>query len=746
RYANPAWERALGYDPEQAVGTMNVLDHVHPDDLAHVLEETAEALAKRGVVTNEAEYRFRRKDGSWLWMQSVGTYLLDDPAVGGVVVASRDVTERKEAEEALRASEAEVFSVLESITDGFFSLDRELRFAYVNSGAELLLGGSREDLVGETIWEDPTFYPHYLRAVAEGETVEFEGYYPPLGAWYGVRAYPSASGLSVYFQDITERKEAEERLRFQAQLLGAVGEAVIALDTEGRVLYWNTAAEEMYGWSSEEIMGRRLRDMVVPEDLRGRAEEIAGQLRAGGSWAGEFEVRRRDGTTFSVEGTDTPVFGEDGGLVGVIGVLKDITERQGLEERLREAEVRYRTLVEHIPAVTYTDRIDDVSSAIYMSPQVEGMLGYTPEEWLEDPGLWPRILHPHDKERILAEARRTDETGDPFSVEYRAISKDGRVVWVRDEAVLVKDGRDTPLFWQGVIHDVTERKALEDRLEHRAFHDPLTDLPNRQLFVDRLGQALRRTRRHQGRVAVLFLDLDEFKVVNDSLGHEVGDLLLTVVAQRLGRCLRPEDTLARFGGDEFVVLLEAVDDPAEAVQVAERITGQLRRPFILKDRELHVAASIGLSLGHARTHEPDDLLREADTAMYRAKAEGSGYEVFDPAMHERALGRLELENDLRRAIEEDEFVVHYQPIVNLQTGELWGMEALVRWGHPERGLLNPDEFVRVAEESGLVVPMGELVLGEACRRAVEWQREFPLTPPLAVSVNLSARQLRRPDL
>jgi len=635
RYANPAWERALGYDPEQAVGTMNVLDHVHPEDLAHVLKETEEALAKGGVVTNEAEYRFRRKDGSWRWMQSVGTYLLDELKVGGVVVVSRDVT---------------------------------------------------------------------------------------------------------------ERKEAEERLRFQAQLLGAVGEAVIALDTEGRVLYWNTAAEEMYGWSSEEIMGRRLRDMVVPEDLRGRAEEIAGQLRAGRSWAGEFEVRRRDGTTFSVEGTDTPVFGEDGHLVGFIGVLKDITERQGLEERLREAEVRYRTLVEHIPAVTYTDRIDDVSSAIYMSPQVEGMLGYTPEEWLEDPGLWPRILHPHDKERILAEARRTDETGDPFSVEYRAISKDGRVVWVRDEAVLVKDGRDTPLFWQGVIHDVTERKALEDRLEHRAFHDPLTDLPNRQLFVDRLGQALRRTRRHQGRVAVLFLDLDEFKVVNDSLSHEVGDLLLTVVAQRLGRCLRPEDTLARFGGDEFVVLLEAVDDPAEAVRVAERITEELRRPFVLEERQLYAAASIGVSVGHARTHGPDGLLREADTAMYRAKAEGSGYEVFDPAMHDRAVTRLELENDLRRAIEEDEFVVHYQPIVNLQTGELWGMEALVRWEHPERGLLNPDEFVPVAEESGLVVPMGELVLGEACRRAVEWQREFPLTRPLAMSVNLSGRQLRRPDL
>ncbi|HEV2744847.1 MAG TPA: PAS domain S-box protein, partial [Rubrobacter sp.] len=380
RYANPAWGRALGYDLEKAVGAMNVLDHVHPDDLAHVLEETAEALAEGGVVTNEAEYRFRREDGSWLWMQSVGTYLLDDPAVGGVVVVSRVVTERKEAEEALRRSEMEVFSVLESITDGFFSLGQEMRFAYVNSRAEVLLGKSREDLVGEMIWEDPTFYPQYLRAMAEGETVAFEGYYPPLEAWYGVRAYPSASGLSVYFQDITERKEAEERNRFQAQLLGAVGEAVIALDVDGRVIYWNRAAEEMYGWSSEEIMGRRLREMVVPEYLQGRAEEIAEQLREGRIWAGEFEVRRRDGTTFPVEGTDTPVFGEDGNLVGVIGVLRDLTKRREAEETLRKSEARFHALVQNALDIVM---VTDAQGAIrYVSHSVERVLGYRAEEMI----------------------------------------------------------------------------------------------------------------------------------------------------------------------------------------------------------------------------------------------------------------------------------------------------------------------------------------------------------------------------
>ena len=335
RYANAAFERVLGYDPDEAIGEMNVLDHVHPDDLSHVLEETEKALAEAGVARNAAEFRFRHRDGSWRWMESVGTYLLDDPQVRGVVVTSRDVTERKEAQEALKRSEAEVFAILESITDAFFYLDREWRFAYVNRQAQVVLNRRQEELVGERVWEDPTFYPHYRRAVAEGRRVTFEAYYPPLGKWFGVRAYPSESGLSVYFQDVTERRQAEEKLRFQVRLLDAVGEAMIALDMEGRVLYWNRAAEEMYGWSSEEVMGRKLREVVIPKNLRERAEDIAAQLREGRTWTGEFAVQRKDGTTFLVEGTDTPVFGEDGDFVGVIGVLRDITERKEAEKMLR---------------------------------------------------------------------------------------------------------------------------------------------------------------------------------------------------------------------------------------------------------------------------------------------------------------------------------------------------------------------------------------------------------------------------
>ena len=315
-------------------------------------------------------------------------------------------------------------------------------------------------------------------------------------------------------------------------------------------------------------------------------------------------------------------------------------------------------------------------------------------------------------------------------MEHRVLKADGSVRWQQWTDAAIFDAEGQVIEYQSVGRDVTERRALEGRLEHQALHDSLTGLPNRRLFVDRLGQALRRIgRREEIKVAVLFMDLDGFKVINDSLGHQMGDKLLAEVAKRLRGCLRPEDTLARFGGDEFTVLIEDVEVSEDAMRVAERIVQALREPFTLEGRELYVGTSIGVGLGSGGMKDSEVLLREADTAMYRAKDEGSGYKLFDPAMHGRAVHRLEIENDLRRAIEENEFVVHYQPIVNLQTGAVWGVEALVRWQHPEWGLLNPDEFVPVAEESGLVVPMGELVLDEACRRAVEWQTRFPALRP-----------------
>ncbi|MDQ3316376.1 MAG: EAL domain-containing protein, partial [Actinomycetota bacterium] len=292
--------------------------------------------------------------------------------------------------------------------------------------------------------------------------------------------------------------------------------------------------------------------------------------------------------------------------------------------------------------------------------------------------------------------------------------------------------------------DITERKLAEEATAHLALHDPLTDLPNRRLLRDRLGHALSHAERDGSAVAVLYLDLEGFKVVNDSLGHEAGDRVLVAVGERLEGCLRPEDTLARFGSDEFVVLVEDVEGPEQAIRVTERLIDGLEDPFALEGRELFVRTSVGIALGSAHTKSAEDLLRDADTAMYRAKDEGSGYSVFDPALYERAVRRLQLENDLRRAVEREEFVLHYQPIYDFGSGGVWGVEALVRWRHPERGLLAPSEFIALAEETGLIVPIGKWVLEEACRQTKGWQQSSPHNAPLRVIVNLSAKQLRHP--
>jgi diguanylate cyclase (GGDEF)-like protein/PAS domain S-box-containing protein len=660
-------------------------------------------------------------------------------------------------------------AIVESSDDAIISMTLEGIITSWNDGAQRIYGYSAEEALGQPIsllvpTERPNEVPQILERIRQGEKVEhFETVHLTKS---GLRLDVSLTvspikdsegnvvGGSTIARDVTERKQAGERLRQVEQRYRVLVERIPAITyiqqigRNSQTVYVSPQVTEVVGYTPEEctISPDLWIKILHPDDRERVLAEDRRTNETGEPFVMEYRQLAKDGHLVWIRDEATLVRSEEGEPLYWLGVQIDITERKQTEEALGAAEKRYRMLVEQIPAVTYIDPVDDPYTSLYTSPQIERMLGYTPQEW-QTGKLWPKRLHPEDRKRVLAADKHFEAGGEePFSEEYRLLAKDGSVVWVREEAVLVRDEAGEPLYWQGIIYDLTERKALEERLHYQAFHDLLTELPNRQLFMDRLGQALRRTRRRHYQIAVLFMDLDDFKVVNDSLGHEVGDLLLTVVAQRLRRCLRPEDTLARFGGDEFVVLLEAVDDSSQAVQVAERITGELRRPFIMEGRDLYVIASIGISLGDARTHHPDALLREADTAMYRAKEAGGDFRVFDPAMYERAFTRLEVENDLRRAIEQEEFVVHYQPMVDLQTGELWGLEALVRWDHPERGLLQPSEFVPVAEQSGLVIPMGEQILREACFRAKEWQEADPRIPPLVMSVNLSASQLSRLDL
>ena len=368
----------------------------------------------------------------------------------------------------------------------------------------------------------------------------------------------------------------------------------------------------------------------------------------------------------------------------------------GGEPGLRLEAGRFRSLVEQLPLSVYIDRLDDVSSNVYTSPQIEPMLGYSAVEWVENDDLFVQLLHPEDRERVLAAHHRTHTTREPLFIEYRLRTRDGRYLWVQDEARVVADGGEFVL--QGYLLDITARREAEEQLRHQAFHDALTGLANRSLFTNRVEHALvLRSQQTRAEVAVLFLDLDDFKGVNDTLGHAAGDALLRGVGVRLREALSPSYTVARMGGDEFAVLIEEVAGTPTAVDAAERIVASLQTPFELEGREVFVTASVGIALGTVA----DDLMRAADVAMYRAKASGKAqYVLYAPRMAEDLVGRLELVAELRRARCEDEFVIHYQPVVDLESGAVVGVEALVRWEHPTRGLLAPDEFIPLAEETG----------------------------------------------
>ena len=416
--------------------------------------------------------------------------------------------------------------------------------------------------------------------------------------------------------------------------------------------------------------------------------------------------------------------------------------------RRTESDTRYRVLVEHVPAAVYIDiedpKVTDGGRLLYLSPQIEAILGYPPQAFIDDPELWPSLIHPEDRDIALNAYSEHWSEGHLLRAEYRMYARDGSVVWLRDEAYAMNEGPEKGRVSQGLLIDTTDHKRLEAQLLHDALHDPLTGLANRVLFREHLERALQRRRRRGSHVAVLFLDLDDFKVVNDSLGHRAGDRLLIEVAHRLSGAIRAGDIAARQGGDEFTVLLESVHGVADAAASAERLATELRRPIELDGRSLVVGVSVGIALSSGRDAGADDLLAHADAAMYAAKADGKArHAIFDPTMRARARSRLETEAELRQAIQDGAFELAYQPIVDLTTMRVVAFEALVRWHHPERGVILPTDFIPLAEETGLIVPLGRLITEAACRQLRTWRDAYP-TMPVTMNVNVSPRQAAEP--
>jgi diguanylate cyclase (GGDEF)-like protein/PAS domain S-box-containing protein len=411
---------------------------------------------------------------------------------------------------------------------------------------------------------------------------------------------------------------------------------------------------------------------------------------------------------------------------------------------LRESEERFRSAFDHAAGMAL---VGPDGRWIKVNRSLCEMLGYKQEELLA--ANFQSITHTDDLGTLMANVgKMVHGSLSTHQMEQRYLHKKGHIVWVLLSITVVREEQSDSVNLIFQIQDITDRKRAEERLLHEAMHDVLTGLPNRALFMDHLKLSVERVKRRDDRLfAVLFLDLDRFKIINDSLGHMVGDQLLVGIARRLETCLRPGDTVARLGGDEFTILLEDLNGAAEAIDVAERLQKSLARPFNLNGHEVFTTVSIGIALSATGYDRPDDVLRDADTAMYRAKMLGKArHEVFDKTMHALAMNLLQMESDLRRAVERGEFFLQYQPIITLEVGAVRGFEALVRWRHPERGLVSPDDFIPIAEETGLIIPIGQWVLEEACRQIHQWQEQLPQYPPLQISVNLSVKQFMNPDL
>lgn len=552
-------------------------------------------------------------------------------------------------------------------------------------------------------------------------------------------------GGSLRLQQHAMQALARERAMFE-QLFESAPEAIVLLENDGRIRHTNGEFTRLFGYTAAEAAGRALDELVAPEGRLEEATDATATVAEGGRVAFESVRRRKDGSLVDVSVLGTPIH-VDGGQVAVYGIYRDITGRKRGEAALRESERRYA-----LAARGANDGLWDwdlVQNTVYFSERWRQMLGLPDHEVMSRPDDWFRRVHQDDRDRVQAELRAHVERVTPqFESEYRVQHADGDWRWVLCRGVAARDAAGRAVRLAGSQTDISARKRAEQQLLHDAFHDGLTGLPNRALFLSLLERSIgRHRRRAEYLFAVLFLDIDRFKNVNDSLGHMVGDQLLVAVARRIGQCIRPGDTVARLGGDEFTILLEDIPDADDAIRVAERIQADLAEAFQLGEHEVFTTASIGIALSGRAVRSPEEVLRDADTAMYRAKTDGKArHRVFDEAMHESAVSLLQIETDLRRALERNELRLVYQPIVRLDDDALAGFEALLRWDHPERGLITPDDFIRLAEETGLILPIGQWVLWEACRQMQAWNRGRNGAPPLTVSVNLSPRQFAQAEL
>ncbi|WP_232240667.1 EAL domain-containing protein, partial [Kutzneria sp. 744] len=558
------------------------------------------------------------------------------------------------------------------------------------------------------------------------------------------------NGMAEQLQELVENQQRAERtLRSERDFVDAVlevaGSLVLVIDKDGRIVRFNRACEITTDYAAEDVLGQLVWELfLLPEDqpcIKGQFDDLQATR-----FPHNFECPwlTRSGEQRRIAWSNTALVDESGAVTHVIATGIDVTAQRAAEAGLSEAKERFQKAFDYASIgmclVDLDGRFTQVNRALCeMLARPEGEL------------LALRVAdvtHPDDVSASLATVEvAKDGYTAPHRLEKRYLRSDGRTVWAQVTVCTIHSENGASPYFVTQVEDVTERREAEARLVRQALHDPLTGLPNRTLLMDRLRQVLARADRHPELTAVLFIDLDGFKDVNDSLGHDVGDEVLTEVGRRLQEHIRPLDTVARLGGDEFVVLCQDLASEQNVVEISERLAGVLSEPVVVDSYEVVVTASVGIALANGHNPAPEDLLREADAAMYGAKTRGKNRcEIFDAGLQERAVDRIAIASALRQGLRDDRFVLHFQPVVDMVTGDTVAVESLVRLDDPDRGLLAPDTFIQVAEDSGLIVPIGTSVLEQACRKLMSWRSSGAAPAGLRTAVNLSARQATRPDL
>jgi diguanylate cyclase (GGDEF)-like protein/PAS domain S-box-containing protein len=729
-----------------------------------VWDEVQSALAAKRRFRLTYRLQTAAQGERWMWEQGHGIF-----SPGGELLAIEgfvtDITDRIRAEQSWRETELKYRSIFEQAVQGIYRSTPDGKFLAVNPALARMLGySSPADLIAHCTDITRDFYAEtgtraaLQKLLAENGRVQgFEAQVlrrdrQVIWTRENIYAVRNLSGALLYYEgsveDITAHKRAEQALRESEEryrlLFENANDVIYTTDLGGRFLSVNPAVEKVTGYTRAEIYRMAFTQLLAPECVEQSRRMMERKLRGEETPTFyETEIISRTGARVVLE-VNTQLIYEEDVPVGVQGIARDITTRKQAESALRESEERYRELFENAHDIVYTHDLEGNFTSLNKTG--ERITGYTREEATRLNIV--EVIAPEHLARAREMMSRKEFIREATVYELEIIAKDGQRMPLEVSTRLVYTNGQ-PVGVQGSARDIAERKNTEAKLLHNAFHDALTGLPNRQLFADHLQLAVERARRDQHFVfAVLFLDLDRFKNVNDSLGHTVGDGLLIALARRLQHCLRQADVVARLGGDEFAILLNDIGERAgEAVNLAERVQHELTQPFNLGGHEVFTTASIGIALSTTGYETPEDVLRDADTVMYRAKAQGkAGYAVFDQNMHASVVALLRLENDLRRAVERNEFRLDYQPIVALESGHISGFEALVRWQHPELGLIPPGDFIPVAEETGVIVELGAWVLSEACRQMREWQLISPLHRRLKISVNLSSRDFLQLDL